>query len=262
MGHSPSIERLVGPRVSDWLSAAGHSLLDLLYPPQCAGCGCMGALLCATCQARIELLPAPACPRCGHPALAAELCPECRASPSHLDAIVATAVFTHPLREAIHALKYRNVAALAGPLGAHMADFWLEHQLTADLIVPVPLHRRRLAERGYNQATLLAKVLGRAVGVSLDERVLVRRRATAHQVGLGRAERQVNVAGAFACRGDVAGKRVVLIDDVCTTGSTLEACAEALRAADATSVWAFTLARARWTPDQDTAPDAILPNPR
>lgn len=222
----------------------------------------MGALLCAGCQARIEPLPTRACPRCGHPAQEAALCPECRAGPSHLDAIVATAVFTHPIRDAIHALKYENVAALAGPLGTRMADFWRARQLTADLIVPVPLHRGRLAERGYNQAALLARVLGQEVGVSLDERVLVRQRATAHQVGLGRTERQVNVAGAFVCRGDVTSKRVALIDDVCTTGSTLEACAEALRAAHAASVWAFTLARARWAPDQDTAPDAIQPNHR
>ncbi len=259
MAPSPTPELRTWPRLFDWLSAAGQGLLDLLYPPRCAGCGRVGALFCAACQARIEPLPAPACPRCGSPAPIAELCPTCRGIPSHLDAITATAVFAHPLREAIHALKYDNAASLAGPLGARMTDAWRAARLSADLIVPVPLHRARLAERGYNQAALLARVLGRSVGVPVDERSLVRERATAHQVGLGRSERQVNVAGAFSCRRDLSGQCVAVLDDVCTTGSTLEACAEALRAAGAISVWAFTLARARWAPGQTTAPDAVTP---
>ena len=259
MAHSSTPELGTGPRLVGWLSAAGQGLLDLLYPPRCAGCGRVGALFCAACQAQIEPLPAPACPRCGHPAPVAELCPTCRGIPSHLDAITATAIFAHPLREAIHALKYDNAASLAGPLGARMADAWRAARLSADLIVPVPLHRGRLAERGYNQAALLARVLSRSVGVPVDERILVRERATAHQVGLGRSERQVNVAGAFACRRGLSGQCVAVLDDVCTTGSTLEACAEALRTAGASSVWAFTLARARWAPDQTTAPDAVTP---
>lgn len=259
MGHSPILERQLGPRLVGRLSALGQGLIDLLYPPRCAGCGRVGALFCAACQARIEPLPAPACPHCGQPRPDDELCPECRAAPSHLDAIRATAIFAHPLRDAIHALKYNNAAALAGPLGARMAVAWQAAGLSADLIMPVPLHRGRLAERGYNQAALLARVLGRTAGVPVDERSLARQRATAHQVGLGRADRQVNVAGAFACQRGLAGLRVALVDDVCTTGSTLEACAKAVRAAGASSVWAFTLARARWAPGQITPPDTLTP---
>lgn len=243
------------------LAAAGQALLDLLYPPRCAGCGRLGESFCPACQARIEPLPEPACPRCGHPQLSRDLCAACWAVPSALDGIRSAAVFAHPLRDAIHAFKYNNNRDLAQPLGACMAAYWQVAGLTADRIVPVPLHPRRVTERGYNQSALLARVLGRSVGLPVDERVLVRQRATAHQVGLGRAERQQNVAGAFGCRADLAGQRLILIDDVCTTGSTLEACAEALRMAGATSVWGFTLARARWEPGRSDAPDALAPDP-
>lgn len=246
-----------GERLWVLLRNAGRGLLDLLYPPRCPGCGRLGSVLCDACQARIEAPPRPACPRCGQPGASDALCPTCLKTPSHIDGIAAAAVFAHPLRDAIHDLKYNNNRSLAEPLGRLMAAAWQAHGLPADRIVPVPLHPGRQAERGYNQSALLARVLAQTVGMPLDERVLIRQRPTQHQVGLGRAERQQNVAGAFSCRDDLSGQRVVVIDDVCTTGSTLEACAEALKAAGATTVWGFTLARARWaggTPAPDASP--------
>jgi ComF family protein len=150
------------------------------------------------------------------------------------------------LREAIHSFKYKNVRALAEPLGNLLVDFWAKLPDPVDVLVPVPLHRRRVRERGYNQAQLLAQHLGAAVSVCVVCDVLRRVRYTTSQVGLGMPERRENVAGAFSCTGNrLQGKRVLLVDDVCTTGATLEACSMALKAGGARSVWALTVARAR-----------------
>jgi ComF family protein len=239
------------------LFAAGEALLDLFFPPRCPGCGRVGFTFCGACQARIEPPTAPACIRCGHPTDAEQLCPTCRETPSSLDRIASSAIFAHPLRDAIHELKYNDGRSLARPLGARMAAAWRQGNFAADVIIPVPLHAARLAERGYNQSALLARIVSREVGVPINETALVRAKATQQQATLKALERRKNVEDAFACRGDVAGKNVVLVDDVCTTGSTLEACAAALCAAGAASVWAFTLARARWEPGHaGPAPDA------
>ena len=121
--------------------------------------------------------------------------------------------------------------------------------LTADLFVPVALHEQRIRERGYNQATLLARELSRKTGIPVREDVVRRCRDTRPQVGLSQAERRANVAGAFACTTRLDGQSVVLSDDVATTGSTLEACATALKQAGAAAVLGYTLARARSTVD-------------
>ena len=178
----------------------------------------------------------------------AGLCSQCRRRPSSLDGILSTAVFAPPLRPAIHHFKYRNARGLAVPFGARMANTWHEAGLHADLFAPVPLHAARQAERGYNQSMLLAMVLSKATGIPLAADLLVRQRATLPQTSLGWQKRHENVSGAFVCCGDPMGKRIVLIDDVCTTGATLEACADALKANGARDVWALTLARARWEP--------------
>jgi ComF family protein len=150
------------------------------------------------------------------------------------------------LQEAIHQLKYANLSAVARPLGETLADFWQGNPLPADLLVPVPLHPRRERERGYNQASLLAKALGEAIGLPVLEHAMVRVRETRPQVGLNSEERRENVRGAFHCESThLAGRHVALIDDVCTTGATLEACSLALRQAGAASIWALTLARPR-----------------
>jgi ComF family protein len=163
----------------------------------------------------------------------------------HIDGIRSVALFEGTVREAIHRLKYDYVRDLAVPLGEMLFRFWEQTPLGSDVIVPVPLHARRLKERGYNQATLLARQLGQATGIPVDDQVLRRNRYTSSQTGLTAQQRRRNVQAAFSCKGaGMAGKRVVLIDDVCTTGATLEACSEAMRDAHAQSVWALTVARA------------------
>jgi ComF family protein len=149
------------------------------------------------------------------------------------------------LREAIHALKYDGITALTEPLAGILADHWSRCPMAADVMVPVPLHRSRLRRRGFNQAALLARALSEKIDIPVDEGILVRHRRTAAQVGLDADERMRNVHDAFRCVSErAAGRRVLVIDDVCTTGSTLEACAVALRQGGARSVRALTLARA------------------
>lgn len=222
-------------------------LQTLLFPERCAGCDQVGSLFCAVCQQKVKFVLPPLCPLCGYPSSHNHLCHRCQQSPLAIDGIRSVAFFEGPLRRAMHALKYRGLRAVAAPLGGLMSAYWQREPLPADVIVPVPLHRRRLRERGYNQAALLAQALGTEIGLPVREDWLVRNRATHPQVELDAAERKENVAGAFQCQnsGAVAGRRVLLIDDVCTTGATLEACSLVLRQAGVQSVWAFTLGRAR-----------------
>lgn len=162
-----------------------------------------------------------------------------------MEGIRSVLLFEGPARAAIHYFKYRRAQELAKPLGGLLAEYWLSHPIQVDLIVPVPLHPSRLRVRGYNQAALLAQQLGQRAGLPVDEGALRRIRATASQMRLDARQRRQNVQGAFHCPdGRVRGQQVLLIDDVCTTGATLEACADALRAGGAKAVWALTLARA------------------
>src|SRR5450759_4897239 len=175
------------------LRKAGQDFLDLFYPPRCAGCGRLGSLFCEACQAQVIRVPPPVCTRCGHPDIAGGLCSICSRTPSALDGILSSAVFAPPLRTAIHQFKYRNERSLAVPLAARLITAWSDAGLTADLIVPVPLHASRASERGYNQSALLAHGLGIAVGVVVTEDLLVRERATLPQTRLNRRERSQNV---------------------------------------------------------------------
>jgi ComF family protein len=145
----------------------------------------------------------------------------------------------------VHALKYDGLSALAEPMGQSLAPALVEWGITPDLLVPVPLHSSRERRRGFNQAALLARSLGERVDVPVAGRLLRRTRATSPQVRTaGAAARRANVAGAFAVaeQSRVPGRTVLLVDDVCTTGATLRACADALRTAGARTVYALTFA--------------------
>jgi len=228
-----------------WYRFTGQ-FLNLLFPPRCVGCRQAGSWLCAECMSQISWVEFPVCACCGGRPLADGLCERCHTSPLQIEAIHSVAYFEGVLREAVHCLKYSGRTVLAEPLGDLMATYWMEHSVPVDLVVPVPLHAARLRERGYNQAALLAREMARRDGLALDERVLIRWRATAPQVELDAGQRKENVHAAFRCASDkLADKRILLVDDVCTTGATLEACALALYERGARSVQALTLARAR-----------------
>ena len=239
-----------------WLNHILNALIDLFFPPHCVACHSLGVWLCANCLNEVETISPPVCQRCGLPSEdpqtldgASAICVHCQTRPLELDRLRAYAFHAGPLRQAIHQFKYNDLRSLAGPLGQLMCKGWASLTPTGlkiDAIVPVPLHSSRQRQRGYNQAALLAAEIGAQLQIPVLEDQLIRTRATAPQVDLSAEARRVNVRDAFRCTGHgLSGKHVMLIDDVCTTGSTLESACAALHEAGAQSVWAYTLARAK-----------------
>lgn len=227
-----------------------HQMLDLLFPPTCSVCKKSGHVLCPTCMGAIPLLRPPFCQHCSNLRLSpgSTLCWDCQRRPVRLSGIRTASSYQDPLRTCIHALKYDGTTRLAEPLGALLSQAYLLYGMQADLLLPVPLHAERQRHRGFNQSYLLAEVCARHLGVPLYDSVLLRTRATTAQVHVSAGERQQNVAGAFLCTppfatGALHGRSIIIIDDVCTTGATLEACAAPLFAAGARSVWGLVLAR-------------------
>lgn len=223
----------------------GGMVLDFLFPRMCLGCGREGELLCRDCRTSLPRISPPICPKCGRTQVSGVVCPACIGSSSEIDGIRSPFRFDGLIKEAVHQLKYRNLRALAEPLAGLMKECFVYYAMPGEVLVPVPLHSKRLRERGYNQSNLLAWELGRLVGLPVVDHELVRRRqappqARTQSVG----QRRANVAGAFACRGEALRNcRVILVDDVATSAATLDACAAALKAGGAASVWGLVLAR-------------------
>jgi len=173
------------------------------------------------------------------------LCKSCREAPPSFTALRSWASFEGPVRAAIHSLKYRRDVALGETLARHLIDALFKSNWCIDLVVPVPLGVARQAQRGYNQAALLAKPVALALGLRYRPQALAKRRETRSQVGLTLVERFVNVTGAFQANPSiVSGKNVLVIDDVATSGATLDSCSLALLEGGAERVFALTLARA------------------
>lgn len=210
-----------------------NNALDLLFPPRCVGCRRRGAVLCAACGNSCRLVP-PSANAEQHRRLASPF-------------LVSTAgayIFEGALREAIHTLKYEKRTRIAEPLGELLARYLIAQSLHIDAIVPVPLHPERLRKRGFNQAALLAQSLARQTKLPLLTTEIVRVRQTAQQADLSRQQRRANVRDAFTWAAAVPPPaRVLVIDDVLTTGATVEAVAAALCRAGAHEVHALTLAR-------------------
>ena len=233
---------MVGTRSA--LRRLGGAALDLLYPPHCVACHRSGSFLCDGCAGTMTEASSPRCSRCWQPSRGAEFCHECRSNPPAYDGARSAFVYAGTARTLVHALKYRHTTALATPMAAFMAELARQHELQVDLVIPVPLSGRRERTRGYNQAAVLARALALELELPVSK-ALVRRRHTPPQARSADAEtRRRNVSGAFACRGEgIAARRVLLVDDVTTTGATLGSCAHALKEAGAAAVWALTFAR-------------------
>ena len=219
--------------------------LDLLFPRWCVGCGKEGDFICHACYQSLPRVMPPLCPQCGKPQSNGRLCPSCISGQATIDGVRTPFRFDGVIRQAIHQLKYRNLRALAEPLAKLLSDYLTINPIPGEVLVPVPIHQKRIRERGYNQSSLLAQELAKLTKLPVVDDCLVRQRHAIPQTKTKTvAERRRNVAGAFACRDHrLKGKQVLLIDDVATSGATLDAGAVALKADGATSVWGLTLAR-------------------
>lgn len=212
-----------------------RGLVDVLFPPACQVCRASGDFpLCPRCRAGIPLIRLPVCRKCGKPLRGPPdlifTCIPCRHRRTYFTCARAAGVYDGPLRDAIHALKFGRCQAMAGPLGRLMAEVAAtDPRLRADLVVPVPLHQRRLRERGFNQSELLAVEVAGYLDVPIRADVLTRVRPTASQTALSRDERRANVRAAFEAVHLLQVGRVLLVDDVMSTGATAMECARALR---------------------------------
>jgi len=220
--------------------------LDLIFPPTCGGCGQPGSRWCKDCQQRVQHLVEPVCDVCGISLDDdSNLCPDCRRARPRYRILRSWSLFDDPVRTALHKLKYRRDVALGDALAVHLVEFTVGLKCPAEMIVPVPLGKKRSQERGYNQVSLIARPLALATGMAFAPDALSRVRETRSQVGLSKMERRANVSGAFQARtAHVSGRFVLLMDDVATTGSTLSSCAETLYGAGARDVFALTVSRA------------------
>ncbi len=220
------------------------TLLDLLFPKICVGCGGEGSWLCRSCFDSIRVPPFFGCSDCREPTDNARFC--VTHAPSHelTGLIAATPFHAGILREAIHTLKYNGVRELAAPLGQLLKDHltYFSH-LDGALVLPIPLHRDRLLQRGFNQAELLAEALAGYKKLA----IMTRLESRSTQASLPHESRAQNIRGVFGvyekARPILAGRTVLLIDDVATTGSTLDEAARLIKKAGATEVWGAVLGK-------------------
>ena len=235
----------MGTRLAFYLYKSFWVGLDWLFPPVCGGCGKTGIRWCLECQKTVQAIPEPVCDICGLPQESSDLCIRCQKRRPGFRALRSWSVFEDSVQGALHRLKYRRDIGLGEALSVQMLEF--VHQLAwpIDALVPIPLGKKRLKERGYNQVAMIAKPLSMQLGIVYMPHALNRARETRSQVGLSAAERQENVRNAFVANPEkVNGRIVLLIDDVSTTGATLSSASESLYDVGAKDVFAVTVARA------------------
>lgn len=231
----------------NWLNTA----LDALLPQRCLLCAQASGHepVCPGCLARLPHLPAPACIVCAHPHEALAFgsaglpCGRCLAQPPAYDATLAVYAYLHPVDELVRVLKYGRRLASADFLSRALAGLLSHVGIPVDCVLPMPLSPTRLAERGFNQALELARPVARQVGLPLEVAALTRRNDPTHQASLPWTARASSMHGAFACHADFSGQHVLVIDDVMTTGATLNELARVLKAHGAARVTNLVVAR-------------------
>lgn len=253
MGKEMTGDNIVG--FKHWLRGIASLAVDAIYPPACTGCGKMAArhyAVCPSCWSSLRLIERPYCEVLGlpfsHDLGTGILSADAIANPPAFDRLRSVAIHDGIARTLVHGLKYRDRTDLALMMAQWMVRASDGHVAAADAIVPIPLHPFRLWKRRFNQSAELAREIARMSDRPFVSEALVRRKRTVQQVGLGLAAREDNVRGAFAVtekgKAEVFGKRIVLVDDVYTTGATVSAATRALKKAGARDVTVLTFARA------------------
>jgi ComF family protein len=233
-----------------------NDVSDIIFPPQCPACAAItnlqpGQVFCRACLEKIRFIQGSLCPICGIPYFdspaESHICGTCLRERPYYDQARAVASFETVIMDVIHKFKYGRNITLGADLGAFLAGFPFPDFDFAQysLLIPVPLHVKKLRERGFNQALLLAAKLGKKYRLSVNFSLLKRHKFTLTQTGLNKTEREENIKGAFRVidKKKVAGENIILIDDVYTTGATTNACAHTLLKAGAQKVSVLTLAR-------------------
>ncbi len=224
-----------------------HSIwktLDIIYPPSCAGCGQGGVRLCDTCRDQIQKIGKNICPICGNPSQREAPCDTCQESPPPYTALRSYCEYAGPVREAIHHLKYNNDLLLADTLAEFLITMLKELNWEFDLVLPVPISQQHLHDRGYNQAGLIAYPVALAMQKEYSDKHLQRTRETKSQVDLSAPERFKNLHNAFQGNSATLNhKKVLLVDDVTTTGATINSCSTALRQSGCERIYCITVAK-------------------
>ncbi len=230
--------------IKDFAQKSARTLVDWLFPPTCLGCGEEGVFICPECFSKVKLVPRDVCNYCGSFTSKKGECPNCDGKKLPYTGFRAFAYYDGVVRQAIHHLKYQNDLTIGRYLAGWLQLVYQRTDWDTDLIIPIPIGEQKRLERGYNQAERLSKPLSELLGIPYTCDALVRINEISSQVGLNHEQRRENVRQAFVARArEVKNKNILLVDDVFTSGATMEAAATELMAAGSTKVFCLTVAK-------------------